>query len=236
MKIVVCSGAGLSAESGVPTFRDSGGLWHAHSIKEVCNLTTYYQNYDKVHDFYNKRRVKMASVKPNSAHIKIAELSKNHNVINLTTNVDNLLEVAGCGNVIHMHGKITEIIRDYDTDKETIIDIGCNELDYLDATHYPLKPNVVFFNEYAPKYQDFQNEITDLGQDDVVIIIGSSEEVFPFVENVIYLCQFTGRVIFVNPDGKLCDKARFDAASVYEMTATAFFDKIEEYIPKLKLK
>jgi NAD-dependent deacetylase len=234
MKIVFCSGAGLSAESGVPTFRSSGGLWHKHDIKEVCDLSTFYDNYDKVHDFYNKRRAEMPNYNPNTAHIKISELSRSHEVINLTTNVDNLLERAGCDNVIHMHGIITEIVQNYKCENQTVIDIGSKEVNHLESDHFPIKPNVIFFNEFSPKYQDFNNEITDLTVDDVVVIIGSSEEVFPFVLNVMYLCEFKGRVIFVNPDKDLCDKARFDAASVYEMNATDFFENIEEYIPQLK--
>ena len=135
-----------------------------------------------------------------------------------------------------MHGIITEIIHDYKGKDETVIDIGCKAVDYLGSDHFRIKPNVVFFNEFAPKYQDFNNEITDLTFDDVVVIVGSSEDVFPFVANVMFLCEFIGRVFFVNTDKDLCNKIRFDAASVYEMNATEFFENIEEYIPQLKIK
>lgn len=234
MKLVICSGAGLSAESGIPTFRTSGGLWHSHSIDEVCNLKTFYPNYDKVHDFYNKRRVELKNVQPNLAHHKIAELSKRYEVHNLTTNVDDLLERAGAENIVHMHGLITEVVQNYDSDHETIIDIGHNELNYLDVSHYPLKPNVVFFNEYAPKYQDFSNIMADVAQTDIVIIVGSSENVFLFVENVTFLGGFYGKTIFVNPDIELCNKVEEYVTEVFNMNATDFFEQIEILVPELK--
>lgn len=234
MKIMICSGAGLSAESGVPTFRDSGGLWHQYPIEKVCDLRNFYENYDLVHDFYDKRRVELASVNPNAAHLKIAEISKRFEVVNITTNVDDLLERAGCDNVIHLHGNLREVIEFYDTENEQIIDIGYEKSDFENPKKYPMKPNVVFFSEYAPKYQDFANATSDLEEDDIVIIVGSSENVVMFVENIIDLGRFTGKVIFVNPDRELCDRTFVPMSNIFNMGAVEFFSKIEEIIPELK--
>lgn len=235
MKIVFCTGAGLSAESGISTFRDAGGLWHKHSIEEVCDLKNFYKNYDKVHDFYNLRRLELAKIKPNAAHLKIAELSSNFDIVNLTTNVDSLLEIAGCKDVTHLHGVMTELIQDYGTDKESVIDVGYNEVNYLDITHYPLKPNVIFFNEFAPAYKIFSEEIKRLENSDIVIITGSSEQVFPFVDTIKYELGFRGKVVFVNPDENLCKIVKNNGVIVHQMYATEFFTKIETYIPELSI-
>ena len=112
-QIVVFSGAGISAESGVPTFRDKDGLWEKHKIEDVCDISTWEANYDLVHKFYDQRREQLGTVYPNLAHSMIAYWQKKYHekalVRNITTNIDDLFERAGVTNTIHLHGYIPEV-------------------------------------------------------------------------------------------------------------------------------
>lgn len=188
-KLYIFSGAGISQESGVPTFRDSGGLWNNHSVDEVCNIETFEDNYNKVHDFYNKRRLELESIKPNSAHEMIAELQQEfgaNRVINFTTNVDDLLEQAGCINVRHIHGNIKQLIINYGTDDSESVDIGFTEYDYskdkkVDGTYsINAKPDVVFFGQHAPMYSELSYISDDIKPNDIVVVVGTSLEVVDF--------------------------------------------------------
>ena len=109
--LYVFSGAGLSKESGIDTFREDNGIWDKYSINEVCNFNTWFKNFDQVHDFYDNARNIMNSAKPNKAHITLFELQKylGNRFFNFTQNVDNLLEYAGCVDVCHVHGDINKM-------------------------------------------------------------------------------------------------------------------------------
>lgn len=222
-KLFICSGAGLSQESGISTFRDAGGLWEHHKIEDVCTLSTFMKNYELVNQFYDSRRAQLARVSPNTAHIKIAELEDSFDVINFTTNVDDLLERAGATNIIHLHGKLTEIRTQYRTDNERTVDIGHAKSDYENLSIFPVKPSVVFFGEMAPEYNTFYEQLQSASHRDKAIVVGSSEEVFTFVHNILYSCNFDGEVIFVNPDKKLTDKFS-TICEVHNCKATEFFD------------
>lgn len=172
-KIFIYSGAGLSAESGLKTFRDSNGLWHEHKIEDVCDYRTWFKNYELVHNFYNSRRKELENVKPNAAHIMISKLQKEFgvdNCINVTTNVDNLLERAGVKNVIHLHGKLTEL-KNIETNE--IINIEHEEFK-IDLDNKIWKPNVVFFNEYCPEYNNLESNKFIMEDGDIVVTIGMS--------------------------------------------------------------
>lgn len=178
-RIFVFSGAGLSQESGLETFRSTDGLWANYDINVVCNIKTWQKNYELVHEFYDLRREEIGKVKPNYAHMAIASWEKDFEVINVTTNIDDLLERAGCSNVTHLHGKATELV---DTSNGKIINIG-----YGSATSYitedmecDIKPNVVFFGEDAPKYEIYYNILSSLTGDDIVVNVGTSSQVVDF--------------------------------------------------------
>lgn len=111
-KVVFLTGAGLSAESGIKTFRDHNGLWNNYDVMEVCSIKGFRKNRQLVLDFYDLRRADLADKEPNPAHFMIAELQKKYpdQIINLTQNVDNLLEKAGCSEVIHLHGELTKAV------------------------------------------------------------------------------------------------------------------------------
>jgi NAD-dependent deacetylase len=180
MKIVIFSGAGLSAESGISTFRDSNGLWNNHDIKKVCNINTWEKNYELIHTFYNNRRNQLAEVEPNEAHKIISKIQKEHeNVILITQNVDDLLERAGCENVIHVHGILDEI--KCPVCKE-IYKMNYKSLDYenfvcKNCENTKLKPNIIFFDEMAPEYHWMYRHFESLKENDIVIVIGTDGSV-----------------------------------------------------------
>lgn len=185
-RILICSGAGLSAESGIPTFRDSGGLWENYKVEEVCNIRRFMEFYIKTNEFYDARRAQLENVEPNSAHIAIADLCNNpptnYEIINITTNVDDLLERAGCKDVIHLHGSLVEVIRNWGTGDEQVEYVGYQKSDYDDMSVYPTKPNVVFFGEHAPEYKRFYEILMSLEMGDIAMVIGSSDQVVEFVD------------------------------------------------------
>lgn len=227
-KLMIISGAGLSAESGISTFRDAGGTWENFKIEEVCDITTFEQNYIKVNDFYDTRRKQLSRVEPNSAHSKIAELSKDFSVLNFTTNVDDLLERAGCENVHHIHGNLLEVVHNYGEDSAEVVNVGHGESGYDDLKKYPVKPNVVFFGEHAPMYEIYQSAMFGLDSDDTIIIVGSSEQVVPFAAMARYGSNFEGRILFVNKDTDLCMNEQINHnVQPFNTTATHFFETFD---------
>ena len=141
-KIVVLTGAGVSAESGISTFRDSNGLWENHNVEDVASIEGWYRNPSLVLDFYNQRRAQLPTVRPNAAHLAIASLEDEFDVTVVTQNVDNLHERAGSTRIIHLHGELTKVrpencYNDRDGySEETVFDIGA------DAVHIgDLAPN-----------------------------------------------------------------------------------------------
>ena len=108
-RLVVLTGAGVSAESGISTFRDSNGLWEQHKVEDVASIEGWYRNPELVLEFYNQRRLQLSGVKPNPAHFAIAELEKDWDVTVITQNVDNLHERAGSTRIIHLHGELTKV-------------------------------------------------------------------------------------------------------------------------------
>lgn len=190
-KIYIFSGAGISAPSGISTFRDSNGLWENHSIDEVCNYPTWIDNYEKVHKFYNDRRLALEDKLPNKAHLKIAEWQERYgeeNVINITQNIDNLFEKAGVKNTIHIHGELTKL------ECRTcynIFDIGYQE--FNKETKCPkcqrnyLKPFVIFFGEEAPKYEDSRKNLNSITSEDILIIIGTMGNIYPIEHYLRYI-------------------------------------------------
>lgn len=178
-KLIILSGAGLSADSGVPTFRSDNGLWMDHKIDEVCDYLTWKKHYEVVHTFYNNLRSLLNTVEPNPAHYMIAEWQQRwgERVINLTANVDNLLERAGCTNVDHLHGflptmQCTACGNKWDVEYQpwNFIDSRCPKCN----SHRGVKPGVVFFHEAAPMYTKLNKVFRELSKDDVVLVIGTS--------------------------------------------------------------
>lgn len=206
-KIFIYSGAGLSQESGLKTFRDSNGLWENHKIEDVCNYRTWYSNYDLVHNFYNQRRMQLEEVKPNVAHLMIAEIQAEfgiENCINVTTNVDDLLERADVKNVLHLHGNLTEL-KNLSNDKIENIGHEKFEINNKEKTH---KPNVVFFNEICPQYDYLNLNKFKMEEGDIVVTIGMS---FVVVDTYQIFSNYIRTVnININLDEKTNEAYKFD--------------------------
>ena len=180
--MIVFSGAGLSAESGLATFRGASGLWEGISIRTVCDITTWEDNFEVVHDFYDARRAAGGNAQPNLAHRTIAEWQKTWagRVIILTQNIDRLLEGAGCKDVIKLHGDI-RILRclacghHWELEGDRYDRAGCPECAGTDL----VKPGVVFFGEAAPRYDDLHTVVSELRSIDTVVVVGTSGTVLP---------------------------------------------------------
>lgn len=186
-RVLFITGAGISVDSGVPTFRTGKAIWKQFPVEQVCDIRNFTGNYDKAHDFYNKARLFLADKKPNEAHDFITQLQQKYGsdrVAVATTNVDLLHENSGTQNVLHLHGNITEMVINWKKPSEQCINIGCNHWDYKSQNN-PSKPNIVFFHEatfYEDDvkkmiYSDLAWVLSSLNPDDLIFIIGSSNQV-----------------------------------------------------------
>ena len=183
-KITVLTGAGVSAESGISTFRDSDGLWENYRVEDVASIEGWYRNPGLVLDFYNARRAQLASVKPNAAHLAIAELEKDYDVTVVTQNVDNLHERAGSTRIIHLHGELTKVrpencCNDRDGYSESaVFDIGSEPVHIGDMAPNgaQLRPHIVWFGEAVPK---IEAAIDAVEAADILLIVGTSLQVYP---------------------------------------------------------
>lgn len=207
-KVVIISGAGISVESGIRAFRtdtESGtAMWEEYRIDQVCNIHAFNSGfYGKTHDFYNKRREELATVEPNLAHCRIAEWDKRYpsQMVHVTTNVDDLFERAGIAHedILHVHGYLPEVIvQGQKGDHKILKDVGYSAID-VDNYHW-VKPNVVFFGEYAPAYNDLEDTLGALKAEDLVIVVGCSGQVIDFTEELVCREKYTGhKTWIVNP-------------------------------------
>ena len=177
-KLVFLTGAGMSAESGISTFRDAGGLWDKYPVMDVCSADGFERNPALVHEFYNKRRRELASVQPNSGHTAIAALEQRYDVYVVTQNVDNLHERAGSTRVLHLHGELMKV-RSL-THPERIYELSPDNSDTTPATRDKygdqVRPHIVFFQEAVPMLEP---AIDIVAQADILVIIGTSLNVYP---------------------------------------------------------
>lgn len=213
-KVVILSGAGISAESGIQTFRDSDGLWHNHKIEDVCTPTAWAKDPSKVNDFYNMRRIDVLNNKPNKAHMDIVKFEDIFDISIVTTNVDNYHELAGSSNVLHLHGEILKarsssekydwsgMSPDRNINNPKLYDVGREGLnyyrDYADDD-FPLRPHIVWFGESVPKLQD---AIDIMKQADYLIIVGTSLSVYP-VATLMYDVPNHCKIYYVDPNADI---------------------------------
>jgi len=183
LKIAVLTGAGVSAESGLGTYRDNGGLWDNYDPMEVASIEGWHRNRKLVLDFYNMQREKLRGTKPNSAHYSIASLEDKYDVTIITQNVDNLHEKAGSTKVIHLHGEVTKVrpetgIYDRDFSENEVFDIGYEKVELGDKAPNgkQLRPHIVFFGESVPK---IEKAIDIVSESEVFVIVGTSLQVYP---------------------------------------------------------
>jgi NAD-dependent deacetylase len=192
-RLILLSGSGISADSGLDTFRSSGGksLWAQYDPDIVCNFSNWRRNFDLVHEFYSRRRLELADVTPNAAHKMAASWQRRFGARLITQNVDDLFERAGAREVLHVHGLLTAL-RCLGCDAAW--DFGYRAFD-RDSDHCPecgslksVKPAVVFFNEPAPAYAEMWRSLAELTRDDLLVVIGTSGQVLP-IEEIAHSCR-----------------------------------------------
>jgi NAD-dependent deacetylase len=176
-RIVILTGAGISKESGIDTFRDSKeSLWNNYRVEDVATPIAFLRDPGMVLDFYNLRRRIIGDSQPNQAHLDLVSLEDYYDVQIITQNIDDLHERAGSSNILHIHGSITEAKTDMSPDN--IYDIGYNDINLgdVDGDGYQLRPNVVWFGESITKINDAERILKSA---DIYVIIGTSLEVYP---------------------------------------------------------
>jgi len=173
--LVVLSGAGMSAESGINTFRDSNGLWEGHDVMEVASPEGFHKNPSLVYDFYNQRRKQLLDVTPNEGHLILADLESQFHVNIITQNVDDLHERAGSSKVLHLHGELRKARST--VDDNYVVDWN-EDLDQhnFDPKGYPMRPHIVWFGEDVPL---LEKAVSIINTADIVVIIGTSLQVYP---------------------------------------------------------
>lgn len=193
--VVVLTGAGISAESGIQTFRDSDGLWEGHNVNDVATPEGWRRNQELVLDFYNQRRKHLLTVIPNSGHEIIAELENDFDVQIITQNVDNLHEKAGSTNILHLHGELLKVrsVKDknYILDWKTDLNLG----DFDDKGNQ-LRPYIVWFGEDVPT---LEKAVSIVQKADILIIIGTSLQVYP-AAGLINFANENIPVFYIDPN------------------------------------
>ncbi|GGF12787.1 SIR2 family NAD-dependent protein deacylase [Flavobacterium limi] len=193
-KLVVLTGAGISAESGIKTFRDSDGLWEGHDVMEVATPEGWQKNQELVLDFYNKRRQQLKEVEPNLGHIILAELEKDFDVYIITQNVDDLHERAGSSKVLHLHGELLKVrsTKNRDLILDWTDDLITGD---LDENGHQLRPHIVWFGEDVPALEE-AIAITETA--DYFAVIGTSLQVYPAAGLIGYTYSITP-VFYIDP-------------------------------------
>lgn len=187
-KIVFLTGAGMSAESGIRTFRDAGGLWEEYPVMQVASHEGWLQNPNLVTEFYNERRKQLFDVKPNDGHKLVAALEKDYDVTVVTQNVDNLHEMAGSTKVIHLHGELTKVCSSDDPENpaywQTLTaENCCVEPGTKAGDGSLLRPYIVFFGESVPMIESAAYEVSEA---DILVVIGTSLNVYPAASLVAF--------------------------------------------------
>ena len=194
-KVVVLTGAGISAESGISTFRDSDGLWEQYRVEDVATYDAYLRNPELVLNFYNERRRQLFAVKPNDGHRQLVRLEEKYDVHIITQNIDNLHEQAGSTNVLHLHGLLTQARSD--RDDNLIIDIGDRDIHLGDKAPdgAQLRPHIVWFGEAVPNIEPAA-ELCEKA--DYFVVVGTSMNVYP-AAGLIHYVPRTSPCYLVDP-------------------------------------
>lgn len=200
--LVVSSGAGISAESGIKTFRDADGLWENYPVMDVASHTGFLRNPALIHKFYNERRAQLIEAQPNAAHRGLVELEKHFNVNVITQNVDDLHERAGSSNVLHLHGELMKV-RSL-THEERVYTLPCDKLsdkglttsvDTRDPYGDQVRPHIVFFEEAVP---NFDRACVLAQKADIFVVIGTSLVVYP-AASLLHYAPRNAQVFYIDP-------------------------------------
>jgi NAD-dependent deacetylase len=225
-KIVVLSGAGISAESGLKTFRDSDGLWEGYDVAEVATPRAWKKNPQLVLDFYNMRRKNVADANPNAAHAGLAQLEKDFDVTIITQNIDDLHERAGSTKVLHLHGSIFKMRSEYDEDRlyEIREDMKLGD---KDEHGHQLRPAIVWFEEAVPKIEE---AIPLVYEADIFVVIGTSLVVYPAAGLVNYAPMDIPKYII---DKKIPYTSSVRNLTVIEKAATEGIKELQDLLGKI---
>ncbi len=196
-KLIVLTGAGISAESGISTFRDAGGLWDEYPVMEVASHDGFMRNPALVHSFYNQRRKELLSCRPNAAHLGLKELEKWYDVHIITQNVDDLHEKAGSANVLHLHGELMKVrsMRDESRVYTLTPDNLETSPETRDKYGDPVRPHIVFFQEPVPNITAAAELVK---QADILVVIGTSLVVYP-AAGLLYYARRGTPIYYIDP-------------------------------------
>jgi NAD-dependent deacetylase len=225
-RIVVLTGAGMSAESGISTFRDSNGLWENHDVMDVASPKGFNKNPDLVLEFYNQRRKQLFEVEPNLGHLALVELEDKYDVVVITQNVDDLHERAGSKTIVHLHGELRKVrsVADqrlvYDWENDIKIGDKCEK-------GYQLRPHIVWFGEEVPMYESALELVT---MADYVMVIGTSMQVYP-AAGLVYQAPKKSPVFFIDPKPQV-DKRNFQNLTIFAESATTGVRKVVDILNK----
>lgn len=209
-KCVVLTGAGISAESGLQTFRDSGGLWEGYRVEDVCTPEAFARSPQTVIDFYNARRRAAAAAEPNAAHFALADLERAYDVQIITQNVDDLHERACSSKVLHLHGELNKLRSTVD-ESEILPWQGDQTLADRDSRGRPLRPHIVWFGEAVPLIEEAVRLVEAA---DTVIVVGTSLKVYP-AASLLHYARFGVPVYLIDP------KPNTDVSGVEILAQTA---------------
>jgi len=212
---VILTGAGISAESGINTFRDADGLWEGHDVMQVASPRGWKEDQQLVLNFYNERRAQLHEVTPNSAHIALADLQIDYHVTIITQNVDDLHERAGSKHVVHLHGELLKARSTYDEnlvyDWQHDIEVG----DLCEKKHQ-LRPHIVWFGEAVPLLEKAANIVKNA---DYLFVIGTSMQVYP-AASLIHYRKSNVPIYFIDPKPSISDNELPDLTIISEKATT----------------
>lgn len=224
-KLVISTGAGISAESGISTFRDAGGLWENYNVMDVASADGFARNPALIHQFYNARRKELVNAKPNAAHTGLVDLEKDFDVYVITQNVDNLHERAGSKNVLHLHGELMKV-RALD-DETKVYELHPGEANFetspdtiIDGHH--VRPHIVFFQEAVPNIEPAVQLVQEA---DLFVVIGTSLAVYPAAGLLNYVRPGTP-VYYIDPHPAAVPAG----VTVIPLPATAGVDRLSRLL------
>jgi len=226
-RLVVLTGAGISAESGLKTFRDANGLWEGHDVMEVASPQGFAQNPELVLEFYNQRRRQLLNVEPNAGHIGLVQLEEYFEVDIVTQNVDNLHEKAGSSNVFHLHGELLKV-RSSKNEGPVLEWTKDLVLGDLDENGHQLRPHIVWFGEMVPM---LERAIDITSKADILVIIGTSMQVYPAASLINYVTKTTP-IYFIDPKPNISEHQFPHLNIIAENAAMGVPKLVNELIPK----
>lgn len=195
-KLVISTGAGMSAESGISTFRDAGGLWENYPVMDVCSADGFARNPALVHKFYNDRRKQLVKAQPNAGHYGLVELEKDYDVYVITQNVDDLHERAGSKNVLHLHGELMKVrALNNESHVYELKPESCETTPDTVINGEHVRPHIVFFQEAVPNFEPATQIVHDA---DIFVIIGTTLSVYPAAALLQYVRPGTP-VYYIDP-------------------------------------